>query len=105
MFVHRRVFEGMGNGAWFRFVYDDDGQQTNSEDVNFCQKARKAGFTVWGNRAFEADHFKTISLSALARSIEVIIPPPLSELLARGIQVTGENELPSRLPSGAPQAA
>jgi hypothetical protein len=73
MFVHRRVFEGMGNCGWFRFIYDADGMRLNSEDINFCQKARRAGFSVWGNRHFEADHFKTIQLSALVRGLKVAV--------------------------------
>lgn len=69
MFVRRRVFQGMGNRGWFRFVYDADGKITTSEDVGFCQNARRAGFSVWGNQAFEADHFKTLPLSKLARGV------------------------------------
>ncbi len=71
MFVHRRVFEGLGNTPWFRFAQDDYGKTMNSEDVVFCQKARKAGFTVWGNQQFEADHYKTVPLSRIARGVKV----------------------------------
>ena len=85
MFARRRVFEAM-HPPWFRFEYDEDGQWINHEDRSFCQKARKAGFTVWGNTQFEADHFKTISLSALAKSTGAIMPSAVSELLARGMQ-------------------
>jgi hypothetical protein len=78
MFIHRRVFDGLGRQPWFRFAYDDYGMMMNSEDVNFCQKARKAGFTIWGNQRFEADHYKTVPLSRLAQGIKVAIPnlPP-----------------------------
>src|SRR5712671_1244203 len=41
MFVHRSVFERMGSEGWFRFSYDANGAMLNSEDVSFCQKARK----------------------------------------------------------------
>jgi hypothetical protein len=78
MFIHRRVFEGLGRQPWFRFTYDDYGMMVNSEDVSFCQKARKAGFTIWGNQQFEADHYKTVPLSRLVQGIKVAIPnlPP-----------------------------
>jgi GT2 family glycosyltransferase len=69
MFIHRSVFERLGNQPWFRTTYDPDGRISNTEDIVFCQKARQAGFSVWGNPHFEADHFKTLSLSAVARSI------------------------------------
>ena len=69
MFVRRRVFERMGKQGWFRFIYDADGKITISEDVAFCQKARQAGFSVWGNQRFEADHCKTIPLSKLVRGV------------------------------------
>jgi len=73
MFVHRRVFERLGNRGWFRFAYGADGQITNSEDVGFCQRARQAGFSVWGNQQFEADHCKTFSMSRLARGVTVAV--------------------------------
>lgn len=66
MFVRRRVFEGLRE-PFFLFVYNEDGQPTHSEDFYFCLKARDAGFRVWGNRQFEVDHMKTISLGTLAR--------------------------------------
>jgi len=62
----------------------------NSEDVNFFQKARRLGFSAWGNQEFEADHFKTVSLSALARSIGTMVPTPLTVLRQKGVSVTGE---------------
>lgn len=72
MFVHRRVLEQLGNQAWFRFTYDNLGMIVEGEDVGFCKKARRVGFSTWGNQQFEADHFKTVGLSALARPIRVI---------------------------------
>jgi hypothetical protein len=91
MFVHRRVFEGMGNEGWFRFVYDADGMMLNSEDVNFCQKARKAGFRIYGNQQYEADHFKTVSLCALVRGVKVVTPNlPPGEL---GLELLAPNAL------------
>lgn len=88
MFIRRRVFERLSE-PFFRFVYDEKSledvasevrswpvQSTNalnwstpaiSEDFYFCLKARAAGFRVWGNRQFEVDHMKTVSLGTLTR--------------------------------------
>jgi hypothetical protein len=74
MFVRRRVFEQLGNEPWFRFTYDNYGQIVEGEDEGFCKKARRVGFSTWGNQQFEADHYKSFSLSALARPIRVIVP-------------------------------
>jgi hypothetical protein len=74
MFVRRRVFERMGNEGWFRFVYDANGKIVTAEDIGFCQKARKLGFSIWVNQLFEANHYKTVPLSAVARGVRVATP-------------------------------
>jgi len=81
MFIHRHVFERLGNAPPFRFRYDESGMILEGEDLVFCHKARAAGFSIWGNQAFEADHFKTVSLSALAQTMGAVIPS-LSEAKA-----------------------
>jgi len=90
MFIHRRVFERMGNRGWFRFAYDADGRVSNSEDVGFCQKARRAGFSVWGNQQFEADHYKTVPLSRLAHGIKVTAIPEAEGVVLQGFHKTLE---------------
>jgi hypothetical protein len=79
MFVRRRVCESLQN-PYFRFIYDDKGVQIVTEDFGFCIKASAAGFKIWGNSQYEVDHFKTVSLSALAR----LIDPLSSESLRYG---------------------
>src|SRR5881409_3031502 len=79
-----------GEAGLVSVYYGDDGVMVNSEDVNFFQKARRLGFSAWGNQEFEADHFKTVSLSALARSIGTMVPTPLTVLRQKGVSVTGE---------------
>ena len=84
MFIRRRVFGPLGNCGWFKFVTDADGAWIFPEDFEFCRRAREAGFSVWGNQRFEADHFHTVSLSALAQSVGTLLSLPLNELLAKG---------------------
>ena len=74
MFVRRRVFERMGSEGWFRFAYDADGKIKTAEDIAFCQKARSLGFSVWANQRFEANHYKTVPLSTLARGVKMATP-------------------------------
>lgn len=74
MFVHRSVFERLGNRPWFRFVRDEWGRTLSSEDQYFCAEARNVGIPTWGNTAFEVDHFKTLSLSTLAKAFRTSLP-------------------------------
>ncbi len=102
IFIRRRVFECMGNQGWFRFIYDADGMMLNSEDINFCQKARKAGFTIWGNQQFAVEHFKTVPLFALVRGVKVVTPNlPPGEL---GLELLAPNALRQSEVSLAPQS-
>lgn len=94
LFVHRQVFERMGTAGWFRFTYDGNGQRTNFEDISFCQNARRAGFSVWGNQEFVVDHFKTVSLALLASKGAAVCPTPLHDLQRKGI--TEEFRVPGK---------
>lgn len=41
------VFEQLGPRPWFHYADDDQGWPRVTEDVPFCQKARKAGYRIW----------------------------------------------------------
>ncbi len=80
MFIHREVLDRLP-APWFRSSFDEMGATLIGEDLKFCLNARTVGFSTWGNQNFEVDHFKTVSLSALARSSGVgylipTTPPP-----------------------------
>ena len=85
MYIRRRVFERVQE-PFFRFRYDENGEQTVTEDYYLCLKASAEGFRIWGNLCFEVDHFKTVSLCALARLVGIQPTPSLrngpSEMLA-----------------------
>lgn len=68
MFIRRRVFEPL-SWPYFDFVLDESKGLVCGEDLYLCHKARAAGFRVWGNKRFEVDHFKTVSLNAMVRLI------------------------------------
>ena len=88
MFVHRSVLQKIAQ-PWFRFSYDSIGMITKPEDASFCLKAREAGFSTWGNVNFEADHFKTVSLSALAKLFERSGARPVSAPLPESFKAGG----------------
>lgn len=62
LLVRRRVFETL-EYPWFRLAGDETDP---AEDIDFCIRARKAGFKIWTTADYgRAEHFKTIPLSHL----------------------------------------
>lgn len=73
LFVRRRVFERIPP-PWFRFQYDAEGNVTQGEDYFFCDRARQAGFQVWGfdDERFEVGHHHSVNLSNVASALRRI---------------------------------
>lgn len=46
LLIERGVFETLGR-PWFRFLYDDSGFLTSSEDFDFCERALCNGYEIW----------------------------------------------------------
>lgn len=65
LFVRRRVYETLPR-PWFRFIYNEDGQLTRGEDSYFCEKARAAGFRIFGleHPRFQCGHVIMANLLA-----------------------------------------
>ena len=59
--IARRVLETMAQPI-FEYVFDDWGLMVVEEDINFCDKAREAGFSIWGAYSHPCGHVKTIDL-------------------------------------------
>jgi len=57
LLIDRKVLETIP-APWFKFQYDADGLMEVGEDVDFCQKLEKAGFTLWAHFGVECDHYK-----------------------------------------------
>lgn len=64
LLINRRVFEAIKK-PYFIFEYDKGGLCTLSEDLYFCEKAKKAGFKIFVDRKMICDHYKTITLKAV----------------------------------------
>lgn len=62
MLIARRVFEHPAMKMPWKFVYDDDGLFKQSEDFNFCIRAREAGFTVWCDLEHYSLHWKVAEM-------------------------------------------
>lgn len=60
--IHRGVLEKMqveyADDPWHWFGHDIIGVDRVGEDITFCNRARKLGFTVWGNGAVNTGHIK-----------------------------------------------
>jgi len=60
MLIARRVLEAIK--APFAFRYDENGILELSEDIDFCIKAREAGFTIWVDLDHYVLHWKTAEM-------------------------------------------
>ena len=66
LLVRRRVFEDKDLKIPFQAGYDQWGQMVLTEDIRFCEKARRAGYKVYADFAQFADHFvQGISLNSI----------------------------------------
>lgn len=55
MLIKTSVFHKMKK-PYFTVLFDNNGQVHSSEDINFCVKARKAGFDIWCDPVLEIKH-------------------------------------------------
>lgn len=65
LFVRPRVFQEM-QFPYFRYTYDGTGNQTGTEDIQFCLAARKKGFKIYGTTAVKVGHNKTVDLMRMS---------------------------------------
>jgi len=63
--IKRKVLEHPDLKYPFRNEYDKDGIKTRGLDLNFCVRAKKAGFKTWVHLDFISDHHTTQSLKEL----------------------------------------
>lgn len=66
MLVSRRVLEGLRHP--FSRLYDDDGLVIRGVDMQFCARAKAAGFQVWAHYGYPARHFKEVDLLELIKA-------------------------------------
>lgn len=55
MLINMDVFKKL-KAPYFAFTVDKNGQVANGEDGTFCDKARKAGYTVWCDPSIAVGH-------------------------------------------------
>lgn len=64
MLVRRDVFVAIGK-PWFKRTFAEDGLTiSKSDDVWFCEQARKAGYKVYVDTTLESGHEHTVTLNA-----------------------------------------
>lgn len=54
---------------YFTYVYDADGRQIGTEDIAFCEKARKVGVKIYGNNQVKVGHYKSVDLSVISQML------------------------------------
>ncbi len=59
LLVHRSVFEAIGQPYWRK--HPDDPFET-STDIDFCWRAQRAGFTVWGDPSVTYGHIAHLAV-------------------------------------------
>lgn len=64
MLIHRSVLVKLGESTapwpWFGHDLSEvNPKKMLGEDITFCQRARAAGFEIWGHGGVEIDHIKT----------------------------------------------
>jgi hypothetical protein len=75
LMVHRRVWEKIPTGPWFRWQHGqvetlDQGPGGCSEDVYFARLARERGFRVWTHRELLAGHYRTVDITSMVVTLE-----------------------------------
>lgn len=61
LMIKREVFNKITK-PYFRFRYNDEGFLINGEDFDFCDRVKEAGYKVYFNADYEAQHFTTINI-------------------------------------------
>lgn len=73
LIVHRRVWEKIPRGPWFRWQHGADTETLDKsnggcgEDVYFCNLVRQRGLRVWTHRELLAGHYRTTNVTAMVR--------------------------------------
>lgn len=70
--VHRRVLEDaemqLAPGAWWRTLRDPRGRRVVTDDVDFCWRARRAGYIVRAYPGALSGHLKTCDIGGVWRA-------------------------------------
>ena len=64
IFIKPHVFRKL-EYPYFRYLHNEDGGQTGTEDIQFCVAARNAGFKIYGNAGIHVGHYKSIEIGRL----------------------------------------
>lgn len=64
IFIKPHVFKAL-DYPYFRYLYDGDGNQTGTEDIQFCLDATKKGFKIYGTTAVKVGHYRSMELGSL----------------------------------------
>jgi len=68
IFIKPEAFRNIAY-PYFTYVYNEDGMQTGTEDIAFCEKAIKAGVKIYGNNRIRVGHYKSVDLGVLSQML------------------------------------
>lgn len=66
--IKRRVLEKIK--VPFEDIFDENGERIRGHDIEFCRKAKEAGFEVYTTPKRRCEHFKCVGVSGLEESIK-----------------------------------
>jgi len=65
IFIHRSVFDTVPY-PWFKYVYNEDQGMIGTEDIWFCDQAKKLGIKMYGNTRITVGHYHNVNLEKVA---------------------------------------
>lgn len=68
MIIQRKVLENV-EPPWFEFGWDSYGRHSEGMEFRFCDKARRAGYSIWVHFDYLASHFKELDLVKVLKRI------------------------------------
>lgn len=103
--LSREVLESIGF-PWFREDYGDQwNRNAITEDIYFCDRARRAGFDIWCEPSVVCGHYKTVDLLDVVPRSRINWAPTVGEIGPDDPQrpaTLDEIEQGEAVPAGAP---
>ena len=72
--IHRRVLEHPDMKQPFNQLLDEDGCIQVGQDLEFCHRARKAGFTIGISMDALCDHYVSLHANAISMAYKGLVP-------------------------------
>lgn len=75
MIISRAVFADpqmeLPGGNFFKETYNEDGSIAMSDDINFCERAKEAGYPIWVDSRIQCGHIKPVDTAYISELMSV----------------------------------